>query len=82
MAGVIRLHRGLRRYQGTLTITICVPLPQQASRKNSVALVVEKILVPLPFDELRQHHRDGPIRVLPFDLQDVIDDRLHHESKR
>jgi hypothetical protein len=52
------------------------PLRQQTSSENPGALVVKKILIPLPFDELRQQHRDGAIRIVPFDLQDVIDDRL------
>src|ERR1035441_6764542 len=58
------------------------PLRQQTSRENPGALVVKKILVPLPFDELRQQHRDDAFRVFPLDLQDVVYDRLHHESKR
>jgi hypothetical protein len=46
------------------------------------ALVVNKILIPLAFDELWQQNRDGAVRVLSLDLQHVIDDRLHHEPKR
>ena len=37
------------------------PLRQQMSRENPGALVVKKILVPLPFDELRQKRRDDTI---------------------
>jgi hypothetical protein len=51
---------------------------KQTSRENLGALAVKKILIPLPFDELRQQHRDGAIRIVPLDLQDVIDDRLHY----
>ncbi len=57
-------------------------MQQQTSGENSGALIVKKILVPLTLDELRQQHRDRTTRVLPFDLQEVVDDRLHHESKR
>ena len=57
-------------------------LGQQAHRDDLSTLVVKKILIPLAFDELWQHNCDGAIRVLSLDFQDVIDDRLHHESKR
>jgi hypothetical protein len=57
-------------------------LKQQASCENSSTLVVKKILVPLTFDQLRQQHRDITIQVVSLDLQDMIEDRLHHESKR
>jgi hypothetical protein len=57
-------------------------LGQQASREDLGALVVKKVLIPVSLDELWQQHRDGAIRILPLDFQDVFDDRLYHKSKR
>jgi hypothetical protein len=57
-------------------------LREQTSGEKLGALVVKKVLVPSPFDQLRQQHRDRALRVHPLDLQHVVDYRLHHESKR
>src|SRR5437870_10129123 len=56
---------------------------QQEERRGQLGpLVVEEVLVPMRFNEFRQHDGDGAIRMPPLELEHMIDDGLYDEPIR
>src|SRR4029077_5161969 len=59
-----------------------IPTEQQQRRQHLSALIVQKIVIPVPLHHRRNHHSDRPIRILLLYLQHIVHDRMHHQPKR
>src|ERR1019366_9178362 len=59
-----------------------VSAEQQQRRQHLSALVVQKIVIPVPLHHRRNHHRNRPIRILLLHLQHIIHNRRPHQPKR
>src|ERR1035437_9921699 len=55
---------------------------QQQCRQHLSALIVQKIVIPVPLHHRRNHHRNRPIRILLLHLQHIIHNGMHHQPKR
>ena len=54
--------------------------PEKQERGQQIsALIVEKIVIPTRFDEMRNHDRDVSIRVLTLQLENMVHDGLKDE---
>ena len=61
---------------------VFVALSEEGPSKEATALIVEEILVPVIFDELRNHQDDAALRMLLGELQNVLDDGNDDHAKR
>jgi hypothetical protein len=55
--------------------------PEKQERGQQIsALIVEKIVIPTRFDEMRNHDRDVSIRVLTLQRENMVHDGLKDEA--
>ena len=57
-----------------------VSLEKQERGQQVSALIVEKIVIPTRFDQMRNHNRNVSIRVLTLQLENMVHDGLKDEA--
>jgi hypothetical protein len=68
-------------YQGTLTTRYApVSLEIQHGFQGRSALVVEHVVIPVPFDDFGNDHGDLAVGILARELQDVVHNRRDDET--
>src|SRR5882762_6242070 len=55
---------------------------QKCSLQPGSALIVEEVLIPMFFHQLRNDYGDLAVRILPFKIQNVLHDRTDDEAIR